>query len=251
MLTDTHAHVYSEYYDDIDFVLNESLLNGINRVICSGVDLRTNQELLKLINQYDNMFATLGIHPESVEEYTDSDIEFIANNLFNQKVIAIGEIGLDYHYDNYNREKQIELFEKQLKLAEQNNLPVVIHSRDATQDTIDILKKYSLKGIIHSFSGSIETAIIYIKMGYKLGINGVVTFKNAHIKEVIKELGVEHIVLETDSPYLTPEPHRGKKNYPGNVSYIARFLSEYLNIPKDELEKITNQNIASIFDKIM
>lgn len=249
MFVDTHAHIYSEYYDDISLVLESSKDCRIDKVISSGVDNITNMELIKLSKKYDNMFITLGIHPESANDYLPSDLEFIQKNINNGKVIAIGEIGLDYHYDGYNKEKQIDLFKKQLNIAQNNNLPVVIHSREATQDTIAILKKYNLKGIIHSFSGSKEVAKEYISLGYKLGINGVVTFKNAHIKEVIKEIGIEHFVLETDSPYLTPEPLRGKKNFPGNIKYIVDFLSNYLNVDIDTISKITNDNIKSIFDK--
>lgn len=249
MFVDTHAHVYSEYYEDIKSILEKSKACGINYIINSGVDMKTNQELINLSNDYDNMFITLGIHPESVDTYSDNDLVFIEDNLSNSKVVAIGEIGLDYHYDGYNRQKQIKLFRKQLDIAEKYNIPVVVHSRDATQDTIDILKEYNVKGIIHSFSGSKETAEKYIKMGFKMGINGVVTFKNAHIKDVIKCLGIEHFVLETDSPYLTPEPFRGKENFPGNIKYIISFLTTYLNLTSEEISEITNRNIIQIFDK--
>ncbi|MBQ6840854.1 MAG: TatD family hydrolase [Bacilli bacterium] len=251
MFIDTHAHVYSEYYDDISSVLKESSVLGISKVICSGVDHKTNVELLNLAETHENMYITLGIHPESVNNYTEEDLLFIEKHLDNRKTLAIGEIGLDYHYDGYDKEKQIKLFRKQLDLAQKYNMPVVIHSREATQDTIDILKQYNLKGVIHSFSGSVEVAQIYIGLGYKLGINGVVTFKNAHIKEVVKSLGMNHFILETDSPYLTPEPLRGKKNFPGNIIHIANFLSEYLDISKEELSEITNANIKSIFDKFI
>jgi len=249
MLVDTHAHIYKEYYEDIDAIIENSKKCEINFIINAGIDQKTNEEVLLMSTKYNNMYVTLGIHPESVEDYCEDDLIFIEKNCTNPKVIAIGEIGLDYHYENYNKEKQIKLFQKQLALAEKYCLPVVIHSRDATQDTIDVLKAYKLKGVIHSFSGSKEIAKIFIDMGYKLGINGVVTFKNAHIKDVIKELGINHFVLETDSPYLTPVPLRGKQNFPGNITYIADFLCKYLNITEENLSKITNENIASIFDK--
>src|SRR5699024_6836671 len=161
--------------------------------------------------------GALGIHPEYVENYTLDDIKFIEDNLNNPKIVAIGEIGLDYHYSKENKEEQIKLLELQLKLAEKYGVPVIIHSREATEDTINTLKKYKVRGVIHSFSGSLETAKIYIKMGYLLGINGVVTFKNCNLKDVLKEIPIENIVLETDSPYLTPVPFRGKQN---NSSHI-------------------------------
>jgi len=235
---------------NIDEIIQLSHNNQVDYIINSGVNMKTNQEILALSNKHYNMFITLGIHPEYEDSYLESDIKFIENNLQNKKVIAIGEIGLDYHYDGYNKQRQIELFCKQLELAEKYRLPVVIHSRDAVQDTLNILKKYKLKGVIHSFSGSLETAKEYIKMGYKLGINGVVTFKNAHIKEVVRTLGIENFLLETDSPYLTPEPYRGKKNFPGNIKHIVSFLEEYLELSSEEISKITNENVMSIFDKI-
>lgn len=250
MLIDTHAHIYSEYYDDIEEVIKQSNSNHVDIIINSGVDGKTNKEILALSKKHSNIYITLGVHPENANNYTLNDIKYIEDNLNNKNVVAIGEIGLDYHYENYNKEEQIKLFEIQLDLAQKYNVPVVIHSREATLDTINILKKYSLKGVIHSFSGSYEVALEYIKMGFKLGINGVVTFKNAHIKEVIKKIGLEHFVLETDSPYLTPTPLRGKINYPGYINLIADFLSDYLCVSKNEIASITSKNVTSTFDKI-
>lgn len=250
MFTDTHCHVYSEYYSDISKVVDESLENNVNRFITCGCNNKENIEILNIIDSYETIFASLGIHPENVLEYNDSDIEFIKNNLNNKKVVAIGEIGLDYHYSKEEKEEQIKLFETQLSLSEEYNIPVIIHSRDATMDTINTLKKYNCRGVIHSFSGSLETAKEYIKMGYLIGVNGVITFKNANIKEVIKELPLTSIILETDSPYLTPVPFRGEKNSPKNIIYIAKFICELKNISMEELSNITNNNIKRLFDKI-
>ena len=251
MLIDTHAHIYKEYYENIDDIITEATTNGIQYIFNAGINFETNKEILETSERYNNVYISLGIHPECVNDYKLEDLLHIENNLSHTKVIAIGEIGLDYHYENYNKEKQIELFIKQLEMAQKYNFPVIIHSREATNDTLNILKKYRLKGIIHSFSGSMETAKEYIKLGYKLGINGVVTFKNAHIKEVIRELGIENFVLETDSPYLTPVPYRGNKNYPTHIKTIAEFLSEYLNIGIEDISLITERNIRSIFDKFL
>ena len=157
---------------------------------------------------------------------------------------------LDWIIIIQNKEKQIKLFETQLSLAEKYNIPVIVHSRDATEDTINSLKKFKCKGVIHSFSGSLETAKIYIKMGYLLGVNGVITFKNSKIKEVIKEVGLESIVLETDSPYLTPEPFRGKQNNPGHVFEVAKFVADLYNISLEELAEQTNKNITNIYKKM-
>lgn len=250
-LVDTHCHLYKEYYDDIDKVLNDSNKLGVKYFITDGVDNQTNNEVINIVNKYHNVFGAIGIHPENVDDYNEEDISFIESNINNSKIIAIGEIGLDYHYGKDNREKQIELFEKQLRIAEKYNMPVVIHSRDASFDTINILKKYKLKGVIHCFSGSKEIASEYIKMGYYLGVTGVVTFNNAKIINVIKEIGLDYFILETDSPYLAPVPKRGEKNIPGNEVFVADFIARNLDVDKDYLAEITNKNITSIFDKIL
>lgn len=248
MFTDTHCHIFKDYYDNIDILIEESLDNNVSKWINNGCDTKSNEEVISLINKYENMYGAIGIHPESVDEYSEEDIDFIKSNIMNKKIIAIGEIGLDYHYTKENKDKQINLLETQLKIAENNNLPVIIHSRDATLDTINTLKKYKVKGVIHSFSGSLETANIYIKMGYMLGINGVITFKNANIKDVIKKIPLENLVLETDSPYLTPEPFRGHQNNPSHIIDIAKFVCELKNISIEELSKITNDNIKRMYN---
>ena len=178
----------------------------------------------------------------------DTDLENLEKLLKNKKVVGIGEIGLDYHYYDTKKEKQIELFEKQLELAVKYDMPVVIHSRDATKDTINTLKKYNVKGIIHAFSGSLETAEIYIKMGFLLGIGGVITFKNSKLYEVVKKIGVENIVLETDSPYLTPHPFRGKQNSSKYIPVIAQKIAEVTNNSIEKVGEITTQNASSLFD---
>ena len=250
MFTDSHCHLYSEYYDDIAKVINEASLNKVNRFINNGCDAKSNIEVINLTSEYPNMYGAIGIHPESVDTYKLEDIKFIEDNITNKKIIAIGEIGLDYYYTKENKDEQIKLLETQLKLAEKYNIPVIIHSREATLDTLTTLKKYHVKGIIHSFSGSLETAKEYIKMGYLIGINGVITFKNANIKDVIKELPISSLVLETDSPYLTPEPYRGKQNSPAHILDIAKFVADLKNIPLEELANITNQNLDNMFNKI-
>lgn len=247
MFCDTHCHLFKEYYQDIDAILELSNKNQVNRFIVSGCDSSSNQEVMDLI-QKENVYGTLGIHPEDVHNYSDEDLEFIEQHLKEKKIIAIGEIGLDYHYTKENKEAQKYLFERQLSLAEKYQLPVVIHSRDATEDTIQCLKKYKVQGVIHSFSGSLETANIYIKMGFLLGINGVITFKNCNLKEVFEHISTDFILLETDSPYLTPVPYRGSQNNPSHILDIAKFICELYSISLEELAKITNSNIRRIFD---
>ena len=200
--------------------------------------------------KYDILYAAIGIHPESVLEYNNDDLNFIEKHIFDDKVIAIGEIGLDYSYSKDNKQKQIDLFERQLFIAQKYNIPVVVHSREATEDTINSLKKYKVRGVIHCFSGSLETARIYSKMGFYLGINGVITFKNCNLKEVYKSIDINKILLETDSPYLTPVPYRGKQNSPSHIIDIANFVKDIYGVSLDELSKITNENAYSLFDKL-
>ena len=248
MFVDTHCHLYRSYYEDLDDVIAQIKESEIYRVINNGCEQKTNIEVLDLVSKYDLMYGALGIHPESANEYTQEDLDFVEEHIKDNKIIAVGEIGLDYYWVKDNKEKQKELFEYQLRLAEKYNVPVIIHSREATQDTIDILKKYKVKGIIHSFSGSYEVAQIYIKMGFLLGINGVITFKNCNLKDVIEKIDVSNIVLETDSPYLTPVPNRGKRNDPTKVVDIARFISDIKGIGIEELSKEINGNLSRLFD---
>lgn len=248
MFTDTHCHIYKEYYENIEEVLKNAKKSNVNRMINNGCDKKSNEEVLELTKNYENIYGAIGIHPENIANYSDEDLKWIKENLKQSKIIAIGEIGLDYHYTKENKTEQIKLLERQLKIAEQYHLPVIIHSREATEDTINTLKKYKVTGVIHSFSGSLETAKIYIKMGYLLGINGVITFKNSKLKEVIKEIPLESIILETDSPYLTPEPFRGKKNEPARIKEIAEFICDLKGISLEDLATITNHNIKRIFD---
>lgn len=248
MFTDTHCHIYKEYYENIEEVLKNAKKSNVNRMINNGCDKKSNEEVLELTKNYENIYGAIGIHPENIEEYKEEDLKWIEENLKQSKIIAIGEIGLDYHYTKENKTEQIKLLERQLKIAERYHLPVIIHSREATEDTINTLKKYKVTGVIHSFSGSLETAKIYIKMGYLLGINGVITFKNSKLKEVIKEIPLENIILETDSPYLTPEPFRGKKNEPARIKEIAEFICDLKGISLEDLATITNHNIKRIFD---
>lgn len=247
---DTHCHIFKSDYENINEILENASNKHIKYVINNGSNNETNKEVLELIKKYPNMYGAIGIHPEDVDGVMPDDIKFIEDNLSNGKIVAIGEIGLDYYYTKENKEEQIKLFESQLALAEKYNMPVIVHSRDATEDTINSLKKFKCKGVIHSFSGSLETAKIYIKMGYLLGVNGVITFKNAKIKDVIKEVGLKNIVLETDSPYLTPVPFRGTQNNPGHVLQIAQFVADLYNISLEELAEQTNKNITEMYKNI-
>ena len=248
MFTDTHCHIFDEYYDNIDEIKELMDNNNVYRVINNGTEKKSNQEILNKIQKYEWMYGAIGIHPEEVNNYSEEDLVELENNINNKKVVAIGEIGLDYHYDRESKDKQIELFEKQLKLAEKYNKPVIIHSREATLDTIECIKKYDVKGVIHCFSGSYETACIYIKLGFLIGINGVITFKNCNLIETLKKIGLDNVVLETDSPYLTPVPYRGHKNDPSHILDIVNFIASKMDISDSEISIITEDNIKRVFD---
>ena len=249
MYIDTHCHLSGEDYDDIDKVIKDNREAGIDKIIISGCTRDTIIESLELISKYPDVYATIGYHPSEVSITTEDDLKLLEEQIKNKKVVGIGEIGLDYHYGKEDIEEQKSLFRKQMDMAKRNNLPVVIHSRDATADTIEILSEYpEVKCDIHCFSGSLETARIYISMGYMLGIGGVVTFKNSNLYKVIEEIGLSNIIIETDAPYLTPEPYRGQQNSSKYVPYVSKKLAEILKISEEEVAEITSKNAYSLFD---
>ena len=249
MYIDTHCHLQSKYYENIDAVIKDNRKAGIDKIIVSGCEICEIKEVIEYAKKYDDVYLTLGFHPEYADSINDIDISWLKEVVKNNnKVIGIGEIGLDYYYSKENRDRQINLFRKMLELASELNLPVVIHSRNATLDTINILKEYNVVGVIHCFSGSLETANEYIKMGYYLGIGGVVTFKNSNLRDILKELSLDNIVLETDSPYLTPTPFRGKINSSKYIPLIAEELSKVFNTSILNVENITTQNAYSVFE---
>lgn len=249
MYIDTHCHLSKGDYTDIDQVIKESVLAGVSPIIVSFCNKENMKEAKELSTKYKEVYITLGYHPEEAEKIKKEDILSLEEQLKESKVVGIGEIGLDYHYGKDQKDKQITLFEEQLQLAEKNHLPVVIHSRDATEDTLLILEKYrgKVKGIIHCFSGSLEVAKQYIKLGYYLGIGGVVTFKNSNLKKVVEQISFDNIVLETDSPYLSPEPYRGKKNSSKNIPVIAEEIAKIKGVTLQKVEEETTKNVKKIF----
>ena len=246
-MIDSHAHILNEYYENIDELIDKLKNNNIINVINCADSVETSIEVVESSKKYDNyLLPAVGIHPENVDEI--DKINKIEEIIKNENVYAIGEIGLDYYWNKDNKEKQKELLNLQLDLAEKYNLPVIIHNRDAIQDCFDELKKRKLKGVIHCFTGSYEMAKEFIKLGYKLGIGGVLTFKNSKLYELIEKISLNDILLETDSPYLSPEPFRGKTNIPSNVLYVAKRIAEIKNTSLEEVIKITTKNTIDIFD---
>ena len=248
MYIDTHCHIFLEYYEDIDRLINDIKESGVNKVIVNGCDMKSNLEVLELVKKYDIVYGAIGFHPTELEKFKDDDINFLREHINNEKIVAIGEIGLDYHYDNTDKEKQIDIFKKQLDIASEYNKPVIIHSRDAIQDTYDILNEYNLCGSIHAFSGSLEMALEFIKLGYYLGIGGVCTYNNAkNLVRVIENVDLAYILLETDSPYLTPEPYRMKQNSSCYIPIIAKRIADIKGIDVELVGKITTNNAYGCF----
>lgn len=249
MYIDTHCHVLHDYYDDIDEIINKCKNNGVSKIIISGCDIETNEEVLELVNKYDIIYGTIGFHPTELNDFKEEYFDFLEKNIMNKKIVGIGEIGLDYHYEDTDKNKQINVFTRQLEIAEKYDKPIVVHSRDSIQDTYNILSNYKLKGSIHCFSGSVEMAKLFTKLGYKLGVGGIITYKNAkNIKEVVKNIDLSYILLETDSPYLSPEPHRGTKNDPSNIPFIAEAIADIKNVSKIDVARITTDNAIAEFD---
>ena len=247
MMIDTHCHLGIDDYNNLEEVISHM---DNNIMIVSGVNTKSNKEAIELANKYDNIYVTIGIHPEEIGNNIEDDILFIENNINHPKVVGIGEIGLDYYYSKDNKQEQKKWFIKQLEIAKKYNKCAVIHSREATLDTYEILKNSGNKKVnIHCFSGSLEVARDYVSLGYCLGIGGVVTFKNAdRIKEVVKNIDLSYLLLETDSPYLTPEPYRGKKNEPFNILYVAKEIAELKGFSVDEVLLATTNNAIRQFD---
>lgn len=244
MLIDTHCHLEKDEYDDLDSIIK----NMDGYMIASGYNDETNLEVIEIVNKYDNVYGVIGLHPEEVDNVTEDSFKIIEDNINNPKILGIGEIGLDYYYVKDNKDKQIYLFKKQIELAEEYNKPIVVHSRDAANDTYNILKNVKIKCDIHCFSYSYEMACEFIKLGFRLGIGGVLTFKNSkNLKEIVEKLDIDNFLLETDSPYLSPEPFRGKKNNPSNVLYVAKKIAEIKGMDYNEVVDKLNKNAIEQF----
>lgn len=253
MLIDSHAHLDDERFDrDRDELIKSLGKNGISTVINIGADLPSSIKSVKLSEQYDNIYAAVGVHPHSASEMDEGTIEVLKAFSSREKVVAIGEIGLDYYYDNSPRDVQRIWFKRQMKLAKEVNLPIVVHSREANQETFDMIKAESdgkLTGVIHCYSGSVELMKEYIKLGYYISLGGPVTFKNAKTpKEVAKVVPIDRLLVETDSPYLTPEPHRGKRNEPLYVRHVAAMIAELRGMTIEELARATSENTKRLFN---
>lgn len=252
MIFETHAHYDDRAYDrDRDKIIRLLKEEGIAPIINVGASLTSTETSVKLAHEYDHVYAAVGVHPSDCADMTDKDIKWLRELTGDDKVVAIGEIGLDYHYDEPDKNIQKKWFEKQLDLAKETDLPVIVHSRDAAQDTLDILSKEEhkgIRGIIHCFSYSQELAREYVKMGYYIGIGGVVTFKNGRkLHEIARTIPLENIVVETDCPYLAPEPYRGRRNSSAYLTYIIERIAQLREMSYEEVERATYENAALLY----
>ena len=249
MFIDTHMHIGDDFGVQPDLYVKNAIGAQVEVLIASFCEKDDIMLSTKFVEKYKNLYACIGYHPEVSNKIVKKDYEILEEMVKNNpKIVAIGEIGLDYYWNKDNKVKQREVFCKQLEIAEKLRVPVVIHSRDSINETYEILKKYKVSGVIHCFSGSLEMAKKFISLGFLLGIGGVVTFKNSKLFEVIEKLELTNIVLETDSPYLTPEPNRGKTNESSNIPYIAEKIAEIKNISLEKVAKITTENAIRVFD---
>jgi len=253
MFIDSHAHLDDPRFDqDREHVIESLREDGIDMVINIGADKESSLSTLELARKYDNVYAVAGVHPHSASELEEDGLDWLIEIAKEEKVVAIGEIGLDFYYDNSPRDIQRKWFKAQLQLAKELGLPVVIHTRDAAKETYDILKDAAadgkLKVLMHCYSGSAEMAMDYARLGFYIALGGAVTFKNARVsREVASVVPLENLMIETDCPYMTPEPFRGKRNEPKYVNLVAEKIAEIKGITVEELAKATADNARSFF----
>lgn len=250
MYFDTHVHLNSDRYENVEKIINDALDNGVSKMLVVGYDLQTSFKAVEIASKFEFVYAAVGIHPSEVKNAKLSDFEALESLLTNKKVVAVGEIGLDYHWDKDNKEYQKRFFVEQLKLAKKYNLPIVIHSRDAAQDTYEVLKenkKYYKKGIMHCYSYSLEMAYKFIELNFKLAFGGSLTFLNSkENKEVVKNVEVKDLVIETDAPYLAPHPYRGKVNEPKYIFLVVEEMAKLKKMEKEEMARITYKNACEL-----
>lgn len=248
---DSHSHYNDEKFDiDREEIIKKVYDEGITRTVCVGYNVKKSKFALELANSHDFIFATCGISPNDIEDFSMQNLEEIEKMGKSEKIVAIGEIGLDYYWNKENKEKQKELFIKQIEIANKLNKPIVIHTRDAYLDTIEILKKYTVnkKGIFHCCPLNQELVKEGLKLGFYISFSGNITFKNAKSEPVVTLVPMEKMLIETDSPYLTPEPFRGKRNNPAMVKLVAERVSEIKGIPLETVTEITYKNANEIFN---
>lgn len=249
-MIDTHTHINMIEGLSLDEVVQNALNSGVEKLLVPSAYPKDIEEVMTLIDKYENVYGMLGVHPTEVKDWTDDLIDKIKTYSNHPKIVAIGEIGLDYYWDKSFNDLQKEVFIKQIKLANELNLPISIHDREAHKDTFDILKVHNngSKIVMHCFSGSVEFAKECVKEGFYIALGGVVTFKNAvKMKEVAQNIPLEYLLIETDAPYLTPVPFRGKENQPAYVKYVAEEIAKLRGISFEEVDRVTSENAKRVF----
>lgn len=249
---ETHAHYDDDAFDDDrEQLLKEMHDGGIDYIVNIGCSMENSRHIVDMVKEYDFLYGTVGVHPSDIDGLTDADMRELEKLAQAKKILAIGEMGLDYHYDNVVKEEQAKWFVAQLEIAKRCDMPVVIHSRDAAKDTLDIVKSHHngvTPGIIHCFSYGVEMAKTYLDMGYYIGVGGVVTFKNAKkLKEVVEYTPLERIVLETDAPYLAPTPYRGKRNCSLYLRHVAEEIATLKGVSVEEVCAVTYENAKTVY----
>ncbi|MHB8580466.1 MAG: TatD family hydrolase [Ignavibacteriaceae bacterium] len=252
MFTDTHAHLFDpKYKDDLDEVLKRAADAGVDKIIIPATDIATSEKVIELVEKYDFIYGAVGVHPHETKDWTDSIIDRIEKLAKHEKIVAIGEIGLDYFYDFSPKEKQIEAFQAQIDLALKINRPVIIHNRDSDDDMMEIIRSYGSNGLraqFHCFNGRMEDAKELARMNHFLSFTGNITFKKADsLRNILSSISIEHILLETDSPYLTPEPNRGKRNEPAFVKYVAETIAQIHKLNVEDVARVTSYNVFKFF----
>jgi len=253
-MIDTHAHIYDEAFDSDRAEMIERAKNaGIKKIILPNVDSESLPRILKLTTEYpDYCFAAIGLHPTSVKDDYKSELALVKSELERRKYIAVGEIGIDLYWDKTFYKEQVAAFQQQIEWALEYKLPIIIHVRDSFRETMEALMPFrgkGLKGVFHSFTGNIDEANEIIEFGgFMLGINGIATFKNSTLAETLRQVSLDNIILETDAPYLTPMPFRGKRNESSYLKYICEKLAEIYNVDFREIDRVTTQNVKEIFE---
>ena len=249
MYFNTHTHLNSkELYSQRDIFIKHALDNNVDYIVVAGYDLPSSKYAVEIAQEYPFIYATVGISPNDCLETTDADLNEIEALLQNPCVVALGEIGLDYYWEDVPHDKQKDIFQKQIDIAKKHDKPIVIHARDAYEDTYRILKQAAHRGIMHCYSGSVEMAKRYIEIGFEISLAGPVTFKNARVpKDVAATINLENLLIETDCPYLTPHPFRGKLNEPANVVYIAQEIAKLKNMEIENVASATTFNAKKLF----
>lgn len=250
MLTDTHCHLYyQDLRNDIPAVLNRAAELGVNRFICVGTNIQDSKKCLELANAHEKIYATAGVHPHDAKDTPKDYLDQICDLLKFDKMIAAGEMGLDYYRNISEPEIQNRVFREQMELAQSLRKPVIFHNRDADADMLKVLSDFpNVTGVAHCFSSNLETAKAFLDMGYYISFAGNLTFKNSHLPEVAKGLPLDRVLVETDSPYLSPVPYRGKPNEPGRTRFVAEKLAEIHNVSLDVIAKKTSENATALFN---